>query len=335
MSDNAWEIRAGRGIGDFALGESRAAVLHRLEATRQEVDVDPEDPTLVELVEEGIALRFALEGSQPLVLIEVCDERMQWGGEGLPGLRAHELLPRFEVQPHETVWRRWTGDSSDDEYRPGTEVSDQTLLESGTLWLRPYGLGLCFSRGGLSTVLITAPERVPRDGYGHWTAAQAELSQTLRPTVWQPASRPGRKLGSALRIVLTIGLLGALGWLFQAARQYQARWDQVPVVPGTIVDVQPPPPEPFPERYTVEYVDDRQHTHRVVWGLADLYVPREMGEIVEVRYLPEAPDQPRSPGRYRDAAFLKFFPFGIAAVALYGVLQLIVWGMLRLQFHAP
>lgn len=330
MSNSGWEIRPGRGLGDFALGEPRADVLRRLESDQQAVDVDPEDPTYVELVDDGIALRFAAEGQQPLMLIEVCDEQVQFAGLGLSGLPPHELLPRFDVHPRETVWRRWTGDSSDDGYRPGTDVADETLINGGTLWLRPYGLGLCFDRGKLDTVLITAPERVPRDGYGPWTAAQAELSQALPSSGEKPASRPGGALGSTIRIILTLGLLGALGWLFNAARLYQARWDQAPVVQGTIVDVQPPPPEPFPEKYTVEYLDDAQHTHRIVWGLADLYVPKALGETVDVRYLPEAPDQPQSPGRYRDAAFLKFFPFGIAAVALYGVMQVVAWGLLRL-----
>ena len=95
------------------------------------------------------------------------------------------------------------------------------------------------------------------------------------------------------------------------------------MVQGKVIAVKPPD-VPFPQELTVAYRDQADQEHQVIFRPVDVYVVRELGELVEVRYLPEAPDQPLGPARFRDAAFLKYTPWGIGIVAAYLLLQVAV-----------
>ncbi len=106
--------------------------------------------------------------------------------------------------------------------------------------------------------------------------------------------------------------------------RYQARWNAAPVVQGEIIDVKPPPPDPFPDEYTVEYRDQSGNPHQALLKRNDVYVTPKIGETIEIRYLPEHPDRPLGPARYRDVAFEKFVPIGIGVMASYLILQIII-----------
>ena len=67
----------------------------------------------------------------------------------------------------------------------------------------------------------------------------------------------------------------------------------------------------------------------MTWQLADIYVPKAVGDTVDVRYLPEAPDAPLGPARVQDAAFLKFTPYFLVVVVGYLVLHGLAWSVLR------
>ena len=120
-------------------------------------------------------------------------------------------------------------------------------------------------------------------------------------------------------------MVAALGLLVWRAIDYQSRWNAAPVVEGTVVAVDPPPPDPFPSKFTVAYQDLEGNPHETVFGFADVYVTRAVGDKVEVRYLPGAPDEPMGPARVNDAAFLKFMPWGIAIVGVYLGVQILAW----------
>jgi hypothetical protein len=106
--------------------------------------------------------------------------------------------------------------------------------------------------------------------------------------------------------------------------RYQVRWNAAPVVEGNVIDVKPPPPDPFPDEYTVEYADQAGNPYQALLKRNDVYVAPKIGEKIEIRYLPEQPDQPLGPARYRDAAFVKFVPIGIGVMASYCILQIII-----------
>jgi hypothetical protein len=135
-----------------------------------------------------------------------------------------------------------------------------------------------------------------------------------------------------------MGLAAALVWLFWTAIDYQRRWNAAPVVEGEIVSVDPPPPNPFPMKFTVAYRDQVGLDRTTVFERADIYA-NSVGDNVDVRYLPEAPDQPMGPARLNDAAFLKYVPWGIGIGAVYFVLQIVagVAGLVmgRVQAKVP
>jgi hypothetical protein len=179
-------------------------------------------------------------------------------------------------------------------------------------------------RGEICTVYLRKPEDSPRRGDGPLTASQRELS--ARKDLPTYLIRPRRAAPEAawLQTVLVLALFGGLGLLIWQAINYQLRWNAAPVVQGDVVDVQPPPPDPFPTDYTISYRDQSGAAHQVVLKRADVYVTPKVGETVEIRFLPESPDRPLGPARYRDIAVEEYVPRGIGIVAVYCVIQ-VIW----------
>jgi hypothetical protein len=103
-------------------------------------------------------------------------------------------------------------------------------------------------------------------------------------------------------------------------------------VEGIVVAVDPPPPEPFPDRFTIAYAEITGEPHQVIFERNDLYSTPKLGEKVDVRYLPEAPDKPLGPARWGDIAFEEYVPWAIGIVVGYFVLQLTV-GLFSLVTH--
>ena len=93
----------------------------------------------------------------------------------------------------------------------------------------------------------------------------------------------------------------------------------------------PPPRDPYPSELTVAYTVVGKED-RTVFGLADVYTTRAIGEKVEVRYLREAPGEPMGPARVYDAAFQKFVPWGIGIFGAYLALQILI-SIARLIFR--
>jgi hypothetical protein len=180
-------------------------------------------------------------------------------------------------------------------------------------------------RGEITTVRLRQPGESPRRGLGTFTAAQRELSARKDlPTYLIRRPVTSSTPGSWLQTVLAVGLAVALGLLVWQGVDYQRRWNAAPAVEGDVIDVKPPPPDPFPSEYTIAYRDQAGAAHRAVLKWADVYATPHVGEKLEIRYLPEAPDRPMGPARYRDAAFEKYIPWGIGIMATYCVLLIII-----------
>ncbi len=99
--------------------------------------------------------------------------------------------------------------------------------------------------------------------------------------------------------------------------EYQGRWNIATTVEGDVIDVKPPPPEPFPDEYTIDYSDSTGKQYQVVFKRNDVYVAPQVGEKVEIRFLPDSPGRPMGPARFRDAAFDKYLPLGLGVMAAY------------------
>jgi len=66
-------------------------------------------------------------------------------------------------------------------------------------------------------------------------------------------------------------------------------------------------------RYTVEYRDQAGTPHQVVLQRPDVYVNAQIGDKIEIRYLPENPDRTARPARYRGRGFRQVRPWGVAS----------------------
>jgi hypothetical protein len=268
-------------------------------------------------------LKFKTTSPPVLMEIVVEDERVRLGPLPVVGERLHKIVELLQVRDEETVWRLEDEERPKDGQRP--LVTDKILLDGGTLWIPALGLGLGMVRGEICTMRLRQPGEAPRRGDGSLTASQRELSARKdlpQYLIRQPGELSPKQ--GCFQGVLGVALAGSLVLLVWQGIGYQRRWNEAPAVEGEVIDVKPPPPDPFPTEYTISYLDQRAAPHQVVLKHADVYVTPHVGDKVEIRFLPEAPDQPMGPARYRDAAFEKYVPWGIGIVAAYLVIQFAV-----------
>ncbi|HEV7281429.1 MAG TPA: DUF3592 domain-containing protein [Pirellulaceae bacterium] len=320
---NPWAIEPGQGVGDWRLGASRDDVLRRLaeRGIKSESEIDDGDLLIVDDLE--VELKFGR--SQRLCEITAESERLTLAGHAVIGARLHEVVDRLRVDDSETLWTlEEQGDEEELDAVAAKPPTDEELISEGSLWIPRLGLGFDLWRGEVLCVRMRQPADVPPSGVGALTPSQRrllakpDLSNSLTDEDSTPKRPPNR-----YQQVLTIALMGAMGWLIWTAIDYQRKWSASPSVEGEVIAVEPPPPEPFPSEFTVAYhVDGKEH--RTVFGVADVYMTRAVGDKVDVRYLPDAPDQPMGPARVNDAAFLRFMPWGIGIFGAYLALQLLI-----------
>lgn len=323
MTRSRWEVELGVGIGDVELGLPRAEIDQRLRDTGFETDVDDDDPTFAYVEEMEMVLTFAESAPHALVQIAVADDQVRFGAQPVVGRRIHEITELLHVRESETVWR--TDDDPESSLptwpqHPLSSATSEELLSSGTLWIQPLGLGLRMDGGAVREVYLRQPADMPREGVGPLTATQLELSRREDlPRYLRSVHQAGQKSWS--RMITAACMFGLIGLVVWKAAEYQRRWHQAPSVEAEVIAVRPVEPDTIPTHFVVAYRDQNGVEHRAELGLADVYVPKAVGEKVEVRFLPEAPDQPIGPSRVRDVAFIKFFPWVIGIFACYLVMQ--------------
>lgn len=325
MKSEIWNVDLGVGLGPLRLGATRDVVVRSLADSGVSLDCDEEDEWFY-VDEMDTELNFKSTEPPELLEIVVEDERIRLGPLPVIGERLHKFIDTLKVPDSETVWRTHDYDADEratDGNRP--IMTDETLLDRGTLWIPALGLGLGMVRGEIATVRLRRPEESPRRGLGSLTSAQRELSsrKDLPNLLVRPATLPPTAEGRIQKL-LTLAVFVIMGALVWQAIAYQARWNIAPMAEGDVIDVQPPPPEPFPDEYKINYRDEKGAQYQVVFKRRDVYVTPQVGDTVEVRYLLESPDRPMGPARFRDAAFDRYLPLGIGVMAVYCVLQLVV-----------
>jgi hypothetical protein len=325
-NSDLWSVDLGRGMGVIELGATPNQVLPALQAAKIDLDGDDElDDGWLYIVDLDTNLHF--KSTQPPVLLEIVveDEHICLGPLPVIGQRLHTIVEQLQIPTSETLWR--IENDNEERSSDGNQpiVTDEILLGSGTLWIPSLGLGLGLVRGEITTVRLRKAEESPRQGLGPLTQSQRELSarQDL-PLYLVRARNPVSASTSRLQQLLLLAVFVAMGMTVWQAIRYQARWNAAPPVDGEVIDLKPPPPDPFPDEYTVEYQDQAGKKYRAALKRNDLYVTPKIGEKIEIRYLPEHPEQPLGPARYRDAAFEKFVPIGIGVAAAYWILVLTI-----------
>ena len=326
MNEDFWTVDLGQGMGPIRLGAARSEVLQCLAEAGIEVDAENEEPEWAYIDDAETALIF--KAAEPHVLREITveDERVRLGPLTVMGQRLHKVVELLQVTDAETLWRT-TDDEEDDRTSPSETASqpppDRDLLRRGTLWIPSLGLGLELWRGEVTLLRLRQPEDAPRTGVGALTAAQREIlaREDLSDYLAGSTSVDGARGGGCLQKLLTLGLLISLGVVGWRAFDYQRRWHASPTVEGEVIAVEPPPPEPFPDKYTIAYQDLAGGQHQVVWTRNKVYGIHKVGDKIELRYLPEAPERPVNPPDVSDEAFITFLPWGIGIFVAYLALQ--------------
>lgn len=325
MSNDSWSIDPGQGVGELTLGASREEILSSLRERKIAFEEDDESGS-VYVDDQEHHLHF--DDAKRLVEIEAESESLRLADQPVIGQRVHQIVSRIGAREEDTAWTMESSGGAAAGPEPFDVVKsprDEDLFENGTLWIPRAGLGFVLWRGEVMFVRVRKADDVPGTVLGTFTEAQRELSQ--RPDLQEhlEASAPSipTSRGNWFGKLWTLALIASLGLLVWRAVDYQQRWNAAPVVEGEVIAVDPPPPDPFPEKLTVAYRDLDGKSHETVFGLADVYMTRAVGDKVEVRYLPGAPDQPMGPARLNDAAFLKFMPWGIGLVGVYLGVQIL------------
>lgn len=329
MQTNPWAIEPGQGVGDWRLGASREDVVRRLSERGVPFETEPEEDDDI-LFLDDLETELKFDRFERLFEIVADSERLTLSGHAVIGARIDQVVDRLRASDSETLWTPEAIHDAEQKAENQQAVStgqpsDEQLIKGGTLWVPRLGLGLDLWRGEILCVRLRQPSDVPRDGVGSLTQAQRALlaKPDLSDVLDEADDSTPKRPRSRLQQLLTLAMLASLGWVVWTAIQYQQKWNAAPTVEGEVVAVNPPPPDPFPSEITVAYLVDGKE-YRTVFGLNDVYMTRAVGDKVEVRYLPDAPDEPMGPARVSDAAFVEFMPWGIGVVGAYLVLQLLI-----------
>lgn len=336
MAYESWSIAWGEGWGPLQLGTPGAELMAALKSAGIEWDRDPDDPTWADLMECMAELRFAVEPPHPLVEIAISEPDVAVGNKTPIGKSLPEALRIVGARPsNDTLWRldadsRQSLPTRDPEaaLTLPEDAPPEELLDRGTLWIRKLGLGLRMEGGRVMEWFLRRPSDVPRLGCGPLTpehlelADRGDLRQRMRARAWHHRS------GGWIGRVATLALVAGIGMLIWQGFRDQQRWHAAPVVEGTCTAVEESAARGGLDVYVIEYRDGADVRHTARWTLADLYVPLEVGDPVEVRYLPEAPDRPLGPFALRTVGFFQYVPYVLGLMGVY-VAVLCVAGWLR------
>lgn len=324
--EDFWSVELGHGMGPFVLGLTRIQVVQILRELKLDTEEVQDNRVRGLYVDEIETMLVFSSDSLPLLKrIDVEDERLRFGPLEVLGKPVHEIVQLLKVPPSETLWCDYyeEEEQADGEAKNAKNTSDRDLVRWGTLWITSLGLGLSLHNGVITMVHLCDPEHSPRFGTGQWTKSQRLLSEVgERDETAEPLFSP-RKL-NPLSVLLNIGLIVAFGLLIWRAIELQKKWSEAPDVVATIIAVKPPPPEPFPDEATLSYSDTSGREHQVVFGRTDYYGIAKIGDEINIRFLPEEPEKPLGPSRFRDVGFDFALPYGIVILAAYSVLQLMI-----------
>lgn len=335
-NDDFWLVELGVGMGPLVLGTDSESLL----AVLQENQIDVNSLTLnrsneIALPEIGIHLLFSKTNPRTLIRIDVSDDRLRFGSLPVIGKRAHEIVGLFKVPRKETLWCNIENNELDSA-TPGTKSNtaaiSRELLARGTIWITGLGLGLKLCDGLVEIVHLCDPSQSPQTGNGPWTKEQQRLSEVreLPAASTAPIGR-NRNLISIFNALIHVALVAAVGTLVGWAVQLQQRWDAAIEVPATVVALDPPPPNPLPNKITVSLKDASDNKQRHILGFKQFMIAPKMGDEVNVKFLPESPNHVLGPVAFRDVGFETAFPYGIGILAIYSSLQLVLFG--RSQFR--
>ncbi|MFO0942639.1 MAG: hypothetical protein U0930_18030 [Pirellulales bacterium] len=320
-SARLWKVEPGIALGPFRLGAPRDEVLEVLKSLSFETCEEDLDEGELYVSEMDVTLYFDQQTPHPMLLIEVEDERVRVGNLSVLWDYPHNIFST--VAATDTLWFDDLNKIIDPNScsAPQKELSDEQLLETGTVWIATLGVGFRLSGGAIVAVYLCDPNNLPQVGYGPFTGAQRHLSEKMQLSSYKAPISKSHPLESLIKLGLLITAILVAAFFGSRAWEEQKRWNNAPEVEAEVVAVWPAPPEPFPEKFELSYKDNFGDEHKVELGQNDVYGMPKIGDHVNLRYLLDAPGQVKGPAKLHDIGFDKFVPYLLSTFAVYFVLH--------------
>ncbi len=331
--EDFWSVELCVRMGPFVLGTAYEPLLQILRDHGVSVDSLIPDRSGKLSVPE-IHTRFVFSETNPRTLdrIDVEDQRLRFGSLAVIGKRAHEIIGMFKVSRKQTLWCSVENIDEVSHQAPHEDSTQRSreLLASGTIWIPSLGLGLTLRDGLVAKVHLCDPANSPRVGSGPWTKEQQRLSEVRElPAISTSPTTRNRKFIAS--VVLHLALVASIGILILWAIQLQRKWNAAPEVPAVVVALDPPPPNPLPDKITLQFHDSNGTERRQTLGHLQFEMTPQLGDEVKIRYLLNDPDKVLGPVAARDVGFERALPFGIGILAVYSFLQLVLFGTSRFR----
>lgn len=330
------EIVPGHGWANVQLGSTLDEVRAALANHGHAYDLDEEGYTLDIYAPE---VTFYFDDSSPKQLLQIVfyDKDHQVDGQPVIGLTLAEALLPFDVQGYDDTL--WSLVSIEEEYQKGKPLddskrlrrsNDKQNLDCATLWILSQAVGLVMLDNHVHAIAIRRKGEAPRVGCGRLDSQSMVLALNAKPTE-EPTRLPRlrlqppqpRLLGRLRKRILQF-LFVALAVVFTAipiriAYRDLTEWGEAVAVVGSVIDAQPE--GPFPDEVTVRYTVPDSGEHQVTIPTTYTTV-REIGEEVELEYLPDQPHRAMTRVQIRDAGFsiplyYLFGSIGLAGFFLY------------------
>ena len=342
---------------------ARAQVLAALQQHGVEAEAYGADNLTATQDEWEIEFYFATDGTERLRQLSVEGEAVFWNGQQMIGTRVDDTLRLVEAAGS-AMWEAndVTGDPfPEPDAAPAKPVSDEELLEEGTIWLPERGLGLVICEGEVIAVAWRAPQDMPARFAGPVTEAQRQLSlrsdleSHLRTERMERHKVEEKKDPlSPLRTIVSLATIVALGLVAKKGFEEMRLWSQAPTLTAKFVAIEQAPLKQFrdflppalrwviprgkpviADAYRVEFTAPREESpQQAVLERGELYVPpQQPGDEVPVAYLDGNPPRVKGLARARDSAFVDYVPWAIAIGAIWLVVQFalnLLPGLLRL-----
>ncbi len=324
MTSNSqpWRILPGKGWGPIEIGMTRNEVLHALRKAKAKVEEeDNDDPDYLDCDAPWGDFHFEGEGGR-LSQINVYESPITFG-EPMEEPTLDAVLTAVGANSFNDT--RWVCPKLSD-YPP--EDADKTLLRLGELWLISTGLGLEMHNGEVGAVYIRREQDAPESTLGPLTPAQLEivatpeLREALRPAhvsgaqlQWGPPSPTYVWLSRLVHFCFVAFLLS------QSYRAYQAeiRWKGALPIEGEIVKTLPEG-DAFPDAYLIQYTPPEGALQQTRLESKFMGGMRKVGEKVEIRYLPNHPEQATTIWEAHDHPVLDYLLATFYVAAAYCVL---------------
>lgn len=291
------------------------------------------DATCFEIDQPYCTLQFTGQSPPVLAQIVMSDDCVRVNGMPVLDLSLDEALVALGVRSFDdTMWSMVDIDSEYDRGRPiadslrPTKAKPMQLLDSGTLWIKSLGVGLYMGEGRVDAIALRLKSDVPKVGCG--PLDPDTITSAGSPTIEQEITRQDTKSRRAppqnfrakrflqKALVTLIALAACTAPPILLFMRYQS-WKSPICVEGQVVEVQYD--GPFVDRLLVQYALPDQSTKRAK-VLPTFTEAREIGQVVDLCYLPSNPDHAVTLQESRSEFLSGYLPYSLILGPFLGLM---------------